>query len=278
MPSACCTAGSSRWTTTRRRCRRRSPTSSERVLDSPVSTTRTRTRRGSGERSASSTCPRLRSPRSTSSTARSVASRRRCRRGRWWSGGATTRTSSVARTRREPAWTPSPAGARCWLQHTSGHMCVLNSAALRRAGRRPRRPRSTAGASCRDEAGEPTGLLEERAQALARRLAVPRSVASIAAAIGRAHDVYVREGLTSVCDAGIAGGWIGESPAELAGYQQAREERPARASGRPRWSRPTCCTPCGATTPTSRRGAWTPGLRTGLGDDVAAHRRDEGLL
>jgi predicted amidohydrolase YtcJ len=114
-------------------------------------------------------------------------------------------------------------GRPVWLQHTSGHMCVLNSAALAAAG-----PDLDAdidgGRVVRDAEGEPTGLLEERAQSLARRLAVPRSVASISSAIDRAHRVYVEEGLTSVCDAGVAGGWIGEGAAELDGYQLARDD------------------------------------------------------
>ncbi|HEV3212504.1 MAG TPA: amidohydrolase [Acidimicrobiales bacterium] len=108
------------------------------------------------------------------------------------------------------------------LLHTSGHMCVLNSAALALIGPDLGLP-IDGGRVVRDAAGESTGLLEERAQVLARRLVVPRSVASIATAIAAAHRVFVREGLTSVCDAGVAGGWIGESPAELDGYQTARE-------------------------------------------------------
>jgi predicted amidohydrolase YtcJ len=114
-------------------------------------------------------------------------------------------------------------GRPVWLQHTSGHMCVLNSEALAMVG--PDLDVAIDGGRVvRDATGRPTGLLEERAQVLARRLAVPRSVGSIAATIAEAHRVYVREGLTSICDAGVAGGWIGESPAELDGYQVARDE------------------------------------------------------
>jgi hypothetical protein len=102
-------------------------------------------------------------------------------------------------------------GHPVWLTHTSGHMCVVNTAALDRIG------------ADIDRDGEPTGLLEERAQVLAQRLALPRSVATIASAIERAHRVYLQEGITSVCDAGIAGGWIGQSSAEMDGYQLARD-------------------------------------------------------
>ncbi|MHB1930135.1 MAG: amidohydrolase [Acidimicrobiales bacterium] len=113
-------------------------------------------------------------------------------------------------------------GRPVWLQHTSGHMGVLNSAALALVGAAVDAP-VEGGRVQRDDAGEPTGLLEERAQALVQRLVLPRSSEAIAAAIGRAHDRYLAEGITSVCDAGVAGGWIGQSPVELAGYQLARD-------------------------------------------------------
>ena len=113
-------------------------------------------------------------------------------------------------------------GHPVWLTHTSGHMCVVNTAAIERIGA-DLDAAIFGGRVVRDRDGEPTGLLEERAQVLAQRLALPRSVAAIAAAIERAHRVYLAEGITSVCDAGVAGGWIGQSPAELDGYQLARE-------------------------------------------------------
>jgi predicted amidohydrolase YtcJ len=113
-------------------------------------------------------------------------------------------------------------GRPVWLTHTSGHMCVVNSAALARIGA-DLDVEIDGGRVVRDGSGEPTGLLEERAQILAQRLALPRSTATIAAAIDRAHRVYLAEGITSVCDAGIAGGWIGQSPAEMDGYQLARD-------------------------------------------------------
>ena len=156
-------------------------------------------------------------------------------------------------------------GRPVWLLHTSGHMCVLNSAALARVG--PDLDVDVDGGRVeRDASGEPTGLLEERAQVLASRLAVPRSVAAIAEAIGRAHRVYLAEGLTSVCDAGVAGGWIGESPAELDGYQRARDDGALLV-------RTTAMVAADVLHPMSRhpddlatRGV-DAGLRTGLGDD-----------
>jgi predicted amidohydrolase YtcJ len=156
-------------------------------------------------------------------------------------------------------------GRPVWLQHTSGHMCVLNSAALAVVGS-DLDADIDGGRVVRDAAGEPSGLLEERAQVLARRLAMPRSVASIADAIDRAHRVYVEEGLTSVCDAGVAGGWIGESEAELDGYQLARDDGRLLV-------RTTAMVAADVLHPMQRhdddlakRGV-DAGIRTGLGDD-----------
>ncbi len=113
-------------------------------------------------------------------------------------------------------------GRPVWLTHTSGHMCTVSSAALERIGAVIDQE-IDGGRVVRDAAGAPTGLLEERAQVLAQRLCLPRSSAAIAAAIGAAHRSYLAEGVTSVCDAGVAGGWIGQSPAELGAYQEARD-------------------------------------------------------
>jgi predicted amidohydrolase YtcJ len=113
-------------------------------------------------------------------------------------------------------------GRPVWLKHTSGHMCVVNSALLEAIGAAVDRP-VEGGSVVRDPSGRPTGLLEERAQSLVHALVLPRSLDAIAAAIGLAHEVYVSEGITSVCDAGVGGGWIGQSPVEFAAYQLARE-------------------------------------------------------
>ncbi len=151
------------------------------------------------------------------------------------------------------------------LQHTSGHMCVVNTALLTRIGAALDEPMD-GGRVARDARGEPTGLLEERAQLLAQRLVLPRSVEAICGYLADAHRRYVAEGLTSVCDAGIAGGWIGETPAELAGYQLARERGALRA-------RTTVMLAADVLEPMARHpgdgaalGA-TAGLRTGLGDE-----------
>lgn len=75
-----------------------------------------------------------------------------------------------------------------------------------------------------DPAGRPTGLLQEQAQQLLSPLVLPYPVAQLTRAIGRADEVYRSQGLTSVVEAGIGGGWIGKSPVELVAYQRARAE------------------------------------------------------
>ena len=129
------------------------------------------------------------------------------------SGAATTRTSSAAPTPRVPRSTRSPGAGRCGCSTPRG-TCASST---------PRRSRWSdadldadvdGGRVVRDADGEPTGLLEERAQALARRLAVPRSVASIASAIDRAHrrlrprgsDERLRRGRRGRLDRGERGG------------------------------------------------------------------------
>ncbi|MBQ0987271.1 amidohydrolase [Streptomyces sp. F63] len=110
-----------------------------------------------------------------------------------------------------------------WLKHTSGHMCAVNSAVLTRCGA-DTAPDPDGGRIVRDAAGAPTGLLQERAQELVRNLLVPFPAGVLARALGAAARRYAAEGITSVQEAGIGGGWIGHSGVEIAAYQQARDE------------------------------------------------------
>jgi hypothetical protein len=114
-------------------------------------------------------------------------------------------------------------GRRVWLRHTSGHMCVVSSAILAELGMSERAVDVPGGKVVTDAGGRPTGLLQERAQELVADLVRPYPVAVLAGAIARASDVYLSEGLTSVTEAGIGGGWIGHTPVELAAYQAARD-------------------------------------------------------
>jgi predicted amidohydrolase YtcJ len=115
-------------------------------------------------------------------------------------------------------------GRPVWLKHRSAHVCAVSTEVLARAGVLDGRAVVPAGGVIvRDDAGDPTGVLLEAAQALAGDLLRPYGVADLADAIARATAVFAREGLTHVTEAGIAGGWIGRSPRELAAYQLARE-------------------------------------------------------
>ena len=110
------------------------------------------------------------------------------------------------------------------MRHTSGHACIVNSLALQMAGLDGDAVEIDGGAVVRDEHGRPTGVLEERAQSIVQQLLLPESMDSMVEALGRASARYSQEGITSFTETGIAAGWIGHSPRELAAYQSAREQ------------------------------------------------------
>lgn len=115
-------------------------------------------------------------------------------------------------------------GRPTWIKHTSGHACVLNGAALSVLGIADLAPPARqGGVVVVDEHGRPTGVLQEQAMHLVQSLLLPYPVDTLSRALGRATEEYLREGLTSVTDAGIAGGWIGHSPREFGVYQHARD-------------------------------------------------------
>ena len=107
-----------------------------------------------------------------------------------------------------------------WLRHTSGHMCVVNSLVLRRLDL-DHVP--DGGDVVRDSSGRPTGLLREQAQLLMRPLTYPTPADVVARAIAKAGEHYLADGITSVQEAGIGGGWIGHTPVEIGAYQLARD-------------------------------------------------------
>ncbi|HEY2224296.1 amidohydrolase [Actinomycetospora sp.] len=115
------------------------------------------------------------------------------------------------------------------LQHRSGHVCAGSSEALRRAGilgasgRRGPVGVPEGGKVVLDDDGVPTGVVEEAAQPLLADLLRPFAVDDVAEALSRASQVYAAQGLTHVTECGIAGGFIGRTPRELAAYQLARE-------------------------------------------------------
>ena len=109
-----------------------------------------------------------------------------------------------------------------FIRHNSGHMAVVNTAALRLAGADAASfPDPDGGVIVRDAGRRPTGLVQETAQQLIQQLILPYSSEAIEAALDRATSHYAAEGITSFTEAGIGGGWIGHSPVELAAYQRA---------------------------------------------------------
>ncbi|MGO3367451.1 amidohydrolase, partial [Agrococcus casei] len=116
-------------------------------------------------------------------------------------------------------------GRPVWIKHASGHSGQASNRALELAGVDLRAVPEVEGGVIRiDETGRPTGVLEERAMELVQRILLPYPLASLERALQLATEQYAREGLTSVTDAGVAGGWIGHAPAELAAYQSARDK------------------------------------------------------
>ncbi|MFH2131347.1 MAG: amidohydrolase [bacterium] len=103
------------------------------------------------------------------------------------------------------------------LQHTSGHMCTVNSKALELLGIDKNTPDPEGGHIDRDAKGEATGLLEEKAQNLVSSQFFPLATESIVDALGAASRQYLKEGITSQGEAGI--GML--SHLELLGYQEA---------------------------------------------------------
>jgi predicted amidohydrolase YtcJ len=101
---------------------------------------------------------------------------------------------------------------------------VVNSAVLADLGLDAAAAEVPGGRVAAGPDGRPTGLLEERAQALVGQLVYPFPLAELTDAIDRAGARYLTEGITSCTEAGIGGGWIGHSPAELAAYAAARDQ------------------------------------------------------
>lgn len=154
------------------------------------------------------------------------------------------------------------------IKHNSGHALTVNTAALQAAGVAVDNPQQPAGGAFGvNAAGRATGLVDETAMAVINAQVQPESREEIAAALGAAHEVYARQGLTSVTDAGIAGGWIGHSPIELAAYQDALDAGRLAARTQVMVTIDGLEPIHGAASEGSLRGVPT-GMRTGLGDEM----------
>lgn len=158
-------------------------------------------------------------------------------------------------------------GRPLWIKHASGHSCQLNGFGLSRTGAADHLGVGVEGGRIVvDASGRPTGVLEERAMALVQQVLLPYPLTTIERALDLATAQYAREGLTSVTDAGVAGGWIGNAPAELAAYQSAREHGLLRTRMQVMPVIDVLDILAGHGDEPTRRGLGT-GVRTGFGDD-----------
>jgi predicted amidohydrolase YtcJ len=143
--------------------------------------------------------------------------------GGWVIGSGYDQTRTGAHPHRDALDAIAPRH-RVWLKHTSSHMCVVNSLVLADLGIGETVPQVDGGRVTTDAAGRPTGLLEERAQELVGNLTHPYPLTTLTDAVDAAGRRYLAEGITSVTEAGVGGGWIGQSPVELAAYIAARDQ------------------------------------------------------
>ncbi|MGA8328467.1 MAG: amidohydrolase [Mycobacterium sp.] len=111
-------------------------------------------------------------------------------------------------------------GRPVWLRHGSGHMCAVNTPVLEALNLLQRIPAGIEHYVEVDDEGVPTGVLTETAQTLVVDHFTPYRLDYLTEAIATAAQKYVAQGLTSVTEAGIGGGWMSKSPIELAAYQR----------------------------------------------------------
>ena len=116
-------------------------------------------------------------------------------------------------------------GRPVWIKHASGHSGQASARGLELAGVVDGEVPTIEGGLIRtDEHGRADGVLEERAMKLVQDILLPYPLANLERALELATAHYASEGLTSVTDAGVAGGWIGHAPGELAAYQSAYDK------------------------------------------------------
>ncbi len=158
-------------------------------------------------------------------------------------------------------------GRPVWLKHTSGHACYVNTPVLESAGALADGFEPPAGGVLvRDADGRPNGLLEETAQQLVQRQVLPYPVETIADAVQAATRRYLAEGITSFTEAGIGGGWIGQTPVEFAAYQLALDT--GRLNARAQLMIASdALHPVSAHSSDGITTGLDLGIRTGLGDD-----------
>lgn len=95
------------------------------------------------------------------------------------------------------------------VTHTSGHLAVMNSAALAIAGIDGSTPDPEGGIIRRQEDGQtPNGVLEETAYFAHMDLATSTDPVVLLAALQRAQDIYVENGITTAQDGRVAPGQL----------------------------------------------------------------------
>jgi predicted amidohydrolase YtcJ len=113
-------------------------------------------------------------------------------------------------------------GRPVYVQHRSGHVCVVSSDVLAQLPDGylvPGRDGVDIGPD-----GRPTGVLAEAAMLGVRDLRVPYALTTIVDALERTARVCLAQGVTMCAEAGIGTGLLGHSPVELAAYQTAVEQ------------------------------------------------------
>lgn len=187
--------------------------------------------------------------------------------GEWVVGAGLDHHKTGGRPHRE-ALDRAADGRPVWLKHTSGHLCYVSTEVLRRAGALdPGFEAPAGGVVARDADGSPNGLLEETAQALVQDQVLPQSAETVADAVHAATRRYLAEGITSFTEAGIGGGWIGQTPVELAAYQLALDTGRLDARAQLMIASDALHPVPGAHPGDGITTGLDLGLRTGLGDD-----------
>lgn len=118
------------------------------------------------------------------------------------------------------------AGKPVYLEHVSGHMGVVNTAAFEACGYTDMTavPDVDGGYVDRDEHGAVTGLLQEKAKDLVRKVAKFQDVAEIEDNIAAAAALALSQGTTMITEPGLGAiNGIGSSEVDFAAYQNALE-------------------------------------------------------
>lgn len=109
-----------------------------------------------------------------------------------------------------------------FLMRTDGHTAAVNSRALQLAGITRTTPDPEGGEIDREPGtGEPTGILRETAKKIVMDIIPPGTREELSRVLGAASRRYVREGITSVGEAGV--GFMIEGPLEMQAWQAARD-------------------------------------------------------